>query len=259
MVSNDGTGGASKEFTIMLLLTGTFVLFVLPVFIILRMFSARVYDAVIIHMTETWYMDVFHKIGGDVKKRVRNNNNKPYRLLDIGIGTASALIRRRKDLEILKLQVVGVDYNNDYVKAARKSIIEEGLEKQVQVHCCSIYEAKVVDEMVENEGKFDAAYFSGSFSLMPNPIEALHVAAGYVKKGGYIYISQTFQRRNVPGLSCIKPLTKYVTTIDFGQLFFEKQLDAVLKESGYKIVENTKIPGSVDNSFQVAKSIVLQV
>ena len=257
----DGTGGASPSFTLLLIFSSTFLFCILPVVVILRMFSARIYDAVIIHMTETWYADVFLKIGRGIQARKQTHSEvvPPFRLLDIGIGTATALIRRKEDVEILGMQVVGVDYNKEYVQAASISLAEAELDQQVAVHCCSIYEAKVVDAIVQKHGKFDAAYFSGSFSLMPDPLLALHVAAGYVKKGGSIYISQTFQRRNVPGLSCIKPLTKYITTIDFGQLFFEHQLEEVLKASKYQVVENSKIPNSVDNSFQVARNVVLRV
>ena len=248
--------------TAIIIVSVTLVLFVIPVCIVLRMFSARIYDAVIIHMTETWYQDVFLKIG----KRLQNksDNNQSYRLLDIGIGTATALIRRKEDVEALGIQVVGVDYDAGYVKAATQSIQENGLESQVEVHCCSIYEAKVVDEMITNKGKFDAAYFSGSFSLMPDPLKALQVAASYVKTGGRIYISQTFQKRSVPCLSCAKPLMKYVTTIDFGKLFFETELEDVLNEfckgsNEYEIIENKKIPQSVDNRWQSAKSVVIQL
>jgi ubiquinone/menaquinone biosynthesis C-methylase UbiE len=245
--------------SVLIFISATLVLFVLPVFVILRLYSARIYDAVIIHMTETWYADVFVKIGKLIQEQHRvslsNKDIKPYRLLDIGIGTATALIRRKEDVLALGLEVVGVDYNAGYVKAAKISLAEKELDQQVQVHCCSIYDAKVVDEME----KFDAAYFSGSFSLMPDPLAALHVAAKYVKKGGHIYISQTFQKRSVPCLSCIKPLMKYVTTIDFGQLFFEAELVDVLKQSKYEILESKKIPGSVDNRFQAARSVVLRV
>lgn len=39
-------------------------------------------------------------------------------------------------------------------------------------------------------------YFSGSFSLMPDPAAALRVAQGLLKPGGLIYITQTFQKAN---------------------------------------------------------------
>ena len=52
---------------------------------------------------------------------------------------------------------------------------------------------------------------------------------------------------------------KHITTIDFGQLYFEKQLEEDLKQSKYEIIENKKIPDSVDNAFQAARSVVLKV
>ena len=260
------TDNTPVEYTIFLMVTSSLLLFIIPSLIVLRMYSAQIYDAVIIHMTATWYHDVLLKIShiilkqrNDATTKAVKDQIKPYRLLDIGIGTASALIQKKEAVIAMGIQVVGVDYNGEYVKAAQISLKKNNLDNQVQVHCCSIYEAQVVDKIVKEEGKFDAAYFSGSFSLMPNPVEALHVAASYVKKGGFIYISQTFQKRNVPCLSCIKPLMKHITTIDFGQLYFEKQLEEDLKQSKYEIIENKKIPDSVDNAFQAARSVVLKV
>ena len=56
--------------------------------------------------------------------------------------------------------------------------------------------------------------------------------AALLKPGGKIYITQTFQRRALPGMSVVKPLMKYCTTIDFGQLVFEPEAVGFVERAG---------------------------
>jgi|EP00945_MAST-04E_sp_MAST-4E-sp1_P006108 SAM-dependent methyltransferase len=228
---------------------------------LLRTFSPQIYDVIIIHMTSKWYMAFFEKVAKNKNflKMRKSKDNPPFRVLDVGIGTATALITQKEYLEKLNVEVVGVDYDATYVKAAQKSLEAENISGKVQVHCCSIYSATPVEGIVGKHGKFDAGYFSGSFSLMPDPLEALLVLAKYVKSGGRIFITQTFQRKGLPGAGIVKPLLKYVTTIDFGQLFFESQLDEVLQKSGMRVINNHVIDGSVDNMWQSARIVELEV
>merc|ERR1712187_972485 len=72
-----------------------------------------------------------------------------------------------------------------------------------------------------------------------------------------IYITQTFQKRYTPFMATLKPLLKYITTIDFGTLTYEKDLDSILRKAKMKIVENSIISGSIDTSLQAARVIVL--
>jgi len=122
--------------------------------LVARRFSPQIYDTVIIHMTEVWYACVL--------RQVPNGS----RILDIGIGTGTALIRN-KDLILQKnLTVVGVDYNDVYVKQAQKNMRAAGLGAQVSVIHASIYDSDILNKA---GCPFDIAYFSGSFSLMPEP------------------------------------------------------------------------------------------
>ena len=84
-------------------------------------------------------------------------------------------------------------------------------------------------------------------------------AAALVKPGGKVYVTQTYQRRSLPGLGIMKPLMKYLTTIDFGQLTFEADIVRIFTESGLKIEEHRPMPGSIDSALQVATLSVLQV
>merc|ERR1712176_1211550 len=102
---------------------------------------------------------------------------------------------------------------------------------------------------VAEEDRFDAAYFSGSLTVMPDPPAALRAVEPLLKRdGGLVYITQTFQKQHSSVIAFIKPLLKYVTTIDFGQLTTEEDLDAIIsKAEVFETVENKPIADSIDN------------
>ena len=77
----------------------------------------------------------------------------------------------------------------------------------------------------------DAVYFSGSFSLLPDPLEALNAAQQLVKPGGTIYITQTYASSSSRMGAITKPLIKYFTTIDFGQLVSNENVMKVFEAS----------------------------
>ena len=91
---------------------GIYVLYVVlslvGVVVLLRLVSAWFYDVIIVHMTRLWYKVVLD--------RVDENSN----VLDIGIGTATALLKNKDIVEKKKLNVVGVDYDQSYINAAIK-------------------------------------------------------------------------------------------------------------------------------------------
>ena len=68
-----------------------------------------------------------------------------------------------------------------------------------------------------------------------------------------------YQRRPGGPLRIVKPLMKYVTTIDFGRLTSMAEAEALFAGSGLKVLAHKPIPGSVDNSWQVAYQTVLEV
>jgi ubiquinone/menaquinone biosynthesis C-methylase UbiE len=208
-----------------------------------RRYSPHIYDAVIVHMTSVWYREVLSRCG------------ERERVLDIGIGTGTSLCANAALIKQKALHVTGIDIHKTYVKFCRESLGRSGLGGQCEVHCVSVF----ADELAEAVGRdYDAVYFSGSISLMPTPHEALRIAASLLKReGGRVYVTQTFQRRSVPFLSILKPLLYYLTTIDFGRLTYEHEVDAIVKSSGLRMVEKSVIAGSVDNPFQAAFLLVL--
>lgn len=212
-------------------------------FILIRKYSPYIYDIVIVNMTSLWYKVVLEDIP------------KNSKILDIGIGTGTSLCKNSSIITEKNLKIQGVDIDSSYVQHCKKNFEKLGLEKQCSVVCKSIFDLDL-KQIVGDE--YDAVYFSGSISLMPDPDKALKIAKNLLKKGGKVYITQTYQLQNVPFLGFLKPLLKYLTTIDFGKLTFEKEINEIIQKSGLEVELKTKIKNSVDNQFQAAFLIILK-
>eukprot|EP01060_Flectonema_neradi_P010595 TRINITY_DN17696_c0_g1_i1.p1 TRINITY_DN17696_c0_g1~~TRINITY_DN17696_c0_g1_i1.p1 ORF type:complete len:234 (+),score=39.05 TRINITY_DN17696_c0_g1_i1:59-760(+) len=204
--------------------------------------APEIYDALIVKMTERWYEVVLTKM------------NDGEHTADIGIGTAGALLRNKSLLQQKKIKVTGIDYDNSYIVKAKQVVAEAGLSDTVTLECRSFYDT----EVSSRTGVYDSVYFSGSFTLLPDPQQALKIASDITKPGGLIYITQTYQRKYIPGFAIIKPLLKYLVTIDFGPLTYESDIDKILQSSNLEVVTNTAIANSVDNKYQVARLIILK-
>jgi ubiquinone/menaquinone biosynthesis C-methylase UbiE len=226
-------------------------------FSVVGSFRSIVYDVLVLRMTTIWY-DV-------VLRRLHEGST----ILDIGIGTAGALIHCQDLLKTRNIRVVGIDYDQDYVMEAQKAIAKEGLQDYISVLHMSVYDMETRRNKLKIPGKeaapseFDAAYFSGSFSLLPDMCGALRVTCRLLQPKAPIYITQTYQRKSPPLLSYIKPLLRYITTIDFGQLIFEQEAkdlfyNVVPKECDLNVVEHDVIPGSLDTALQAAYLTILE-
>ena len=218
--------------------------------------KSLVYDTVIVSLTEKWYRAVLQKLDdGSI-------------LLDVGVGTGGALLRCADLIESKNLKVVGIDIDAAYVDAGKTSIRGAHLSDKISIDKVDVYDGKqkILDlamklgATLNSDGQFvDAVYFSGSFSLLPDPVKALQLVSAFVKgNGAKVYITQTYQRKTPFFLPYVKPLLKYATTIDFGQLVKEKDVLRTFKESGLEVVEHDVIPESVDNRFQAAYLSILR-
>lgn len=245
------------------------------VLLLLRLFAADVYDVIIVWMTARWYAAVFKKLSvGD-------------RVLDVGIGTATALIENKALLLEKRLAVVGFDYEAAYVRKAEQRLkaadllrpVPEGTEGYRKGDFyCRVYERSIYDpdlsqlceddptsekksdQPVPEDRRFDAAYFSGSLTVMPDPAAALRAVVPLMKKDtGRIYITQTFEKKHSSIKAILKPLLKYVTTIDFGQLTTEADIKRIISEAEiFETLESVPIAGSLDTPWQTARLIVLR-
>lgn len=207
--------------------------------------AANVYDFLIVHMTRRWYAAVLERL------------DDGSRVLDIGIGTATALARNRELVLQKGVRFVGIDYERRYVTKAQQVVAKAGLESLVTVHCLSIYHPQLRNALA-GKAAFDAAYFSGSLTLMPDPPAALKVAAMMLKPGGVVYVTQTFQNRPAPVMTWLKPLLRRFTSVDFGRLTYLTEVQKIAAAAGMEILEDAPVPGSIDNSSQTARLVVLK-
>mmetsp|Transcript_3557 Transcript_3557/g.9685 ORF Transcript_3557/g.9685 Transcript_3557/m.9685 type:complete len:247 (+) Transcript_3557:133-873(+) len=211
---------------------------------VMRWCSAEIYDAVIVGMTREWYKAVLGRIP------------EGSRVLDVGIGTAGALLQHKGTLLRKNITVVGVDVDAAYVRAASARVWEEGVQERVVVFEKSVYDDEALLALAGPRA-FDAVYFSGSFSLLPDPQAALDVAALVLNPGGRIYITQTYQTMRIPFLHLLKPSLGTLTTIDFGRLVYADEMSDFFHRCGLSVMEHDILPNSVHNIFQSAYITVL--
>ena len=176
---------------------------------------AWIYDRAVRPMTASWYRAVLERLAPGT------------RLLDIGIGTGGALVANAALVRERDLRVTGVDIDPDYVRRCREHVARHGLADRVEVLLESVYD--------HGRGDYDAAYFSGSFMLMPEPAGVLRHVAGLLREGGRVYFTQTFQERRAPVLERAKPLLRKLTTVDFGRVTYEVDFLRALAEAGVEV------------------------
>src|SRR5262249_47606114 len=122
---------------------------------VVRRARAKIYDAAIVQrMTAGWYRAVLSRLAPGC------------RLLDVGIGTGSALLANADVIVAKQLRVTGVDIDAAYVERCNRAVVGAGLGDHVTARLESVYD--------HGGGPYDAAYFSASFMLLPDPPAALH-------------------------------------------------------------------------------------
>ncbi|CAD2218795.1 type 11 methyltransferase [Angomonas deanei] len=201
-----------------------------------KSFRSYVYDFVIFTTTSRWYREVLLDCPMDVT------------LLDVGIGTATSLIDNRDIVVSKRMRVVGVDYDLDYVESAQANIAASSL-----VDTTSVEHASIHDFNKDYNAKFDIIYFSGSFMIIPQQVEALTHCVKMLRSpvpktpgGGNIYFTQTFEHRSLIGLYVtpyVKKLLRLLT-IDFGEVTYEDDFKKVLERAKVDIVYTRPIRSS---------------
>lgn len=187
-----------------------------------------IYDAAIRSLTKGWYRHVLDRLEPDTH------------LLDVGIGTGGALCANAETVRSKRLRVTGVDIDAAYIERCRRQITKAGLDEHVQAHHQSIYD--------HEGGPYEAAYFSASFMLMPDPAACLRHVTGLLSDGGLIYFTQTFQERESRLVEKAKPLLKKVTTIDFGTVTYEQDFRETVEGAGVDVIELVTMSRSVDGT-----------
>lgn len=207
-------------------------------------FRCWIYDVVIFKVTSLWYREFLVTCPPNAA------------VLDVGIGTATSLIANRDLVVTKKLTIHGVDYDDGYVKAANDLVATHRLQSQIQLKCASIHDFKGPQDMPEppqDQSGYDVIYFSGSFMIIPDKEKALKLVAGMLRpqanadnirqgvrtSGGKICFTQTFERPGIVGsmLALVKPIFKFLLTIDFGGITYEEDFKNTLARADVGIEE----------------------
>lgn len=176
---------------------------------------AALYDALIVRMTRAWYRAVLTRLPPGT------------RVLDVGMGTGSALLANADLVVARDLHVTGVDVDAAYVARCRRAVRRLGLDDRIEPRLESVY--------AHRGGPYAAAYWSGSFMLLPDPPAALRHVAALLVPGGTMYFTQTVEHARSPLLERLKPLLRLVTTVDFGRVTYEPEFRRALAAGGVQL------------------------
>lgn len=167
-------------------------------------------------MTSAWYRAVLEKLAAG------------SRVLDVGIGTGRALLANAALVRERNLTIHGIDIDTSYIEACRAAIKSADLRTHVSAEVESVYD--------HNGGPYDAIYFSASFMLLPDAAAALRHLTPQLTDEGAFYFTQTFQDRRSAFAERIKPLLRYLTTIDFGNVTYRNDFGVTLEQAGVSVI-----------------------
>lgn len=185
------------------------------------MIRSFIYDTLILRLTSGWYAEVLRRVPEGAT------------LLDVGIGTAGALLANDDLAKRKCLRVVGIDIDADYIARAQRRLRDSSLAGLAEVRLESVYD--------HQGGPYDAVYFSGSFMLLPEPEQALRHCCALLNPGGQMFFTQTIQKQPARWMEVLKPMLKRVTTIDFGRVTYEDDFRAQIHAAGLELEEFTAL------------------
>ncbi len=196
------------------------------------MIRSYIYDALILRLTSRWYAEVLRRLPDGAA------------LLDVGIGTAGALLANADLVKCKELRVTGVDIDADYVKRARRRLQDSALANRARVRLECVYD--------HQGGPYDAVYFSGSFMLLQEPERALRHCSELLRQGGGLYFTQTIQMQPNRWMEILKPTLKRVTSIEFGRVTYEDAFKAQIRSAGLELSEFTTLARHGSRAFCIA-------
>lgn len=183
------------------------------------MIRSFIYDTLILRLTSRWYAEVLRRVPEGAA------------MLDVGIGTAGALLANADLVKRKGLRVTGIDIDADYVAHAQRRLQDSPLGYRVEVRLESVYE--------HQGGPYSAVYFSASFMILPDPEQALRNCCALLSPGGRIFFTQTIQQQRSRWMETLKPMLKRATSIDFGRVTYEDEFKGQILAAGLELEEFT--------------------
>ena len=191
-----------------------------------------VYDRALLGLTAGWYGAVLDRLPAGA------------RLLDVGMGTGGALARNAATVRAKDLHVTGLDIDADYHARCVAEMARAGLSAHVTPRLESVYDHR--------GGPYDAAYFSASLMLLPDPAAALRHVTGLLAPGGTLFATQTFHHRRSALRERLKPLLRHLTSIDFGRMTYEEDFRRVVADAGLHLAELVTLDRTRSSSYRLA-------
>jgi len=185
------------------------------------MIRSVIYDTLILRLTSRWYAEMLSRIP------------EGARLLDVGIGTAGALLANADLVKRKGQHITGIDIDADYIERARGRLQGSAVKDCIEARLESVYD--------HHGGPYDAVCFSGSFMLLPEPGQALSHCRSLLKPDGRLYFTLTVQMKSARWMEVLKPMLKWVTSIDFGRVTYEDAFKAQLRSAGFEVEEFTAL------------------
>jgi alpha-N-acetylglucosaminidase len=154
-------------------------------------------------------------------------------ILDVGIGNGAMLEQHHATIRLKNLKITGIDINRQYLSHCRKLIRRYRLEDAIDTHF-----APVETYLPPGNHYFDFIFFSMSFMLFQDQQLVLDRIKPWLKpNGGVVFFQTMFKDRSIL-LEIVKPRLKYVTTVDFGRVTYEKEFFELLSEKDMTITED---------------------
>ena len=154
-------------------------------------------------------------------------------ILDVGIGNGAMLEQYHATIRSKNLRITGIDINRQYLRHCRKLIRRYRLDDAIKVHY-----APVESYHPPENHYFDFIFFSMSFMLFDDQQLVLDRIKPWLKPDGGVVFFQTMFKDRSFFLDIVKPRLKYVTTVDFGRVTYEKDFFELLHEKDLTVTED---------------------
>jgi alpha-N-acetylglucosaminidase len=155
------------------------------------------------------------------------------RILDVGIGNGIMIRQHHRLIRTKNLEIIGIDINRQYLRHCRNLIRKWNLGEHIQAQY-----SPVESYVPPGEQFFDYILFSMSFMLFHDQQFVLERIKPWLRPEGEVVFFQTMFKNRSPLLDFIKPRLKYVTTVDFGRVTYEKDFFDLLHRKDISVTED---------------------
>jgi len=177
-----------------------------------------------------------------------NKSENQLEILDVGIGTGYATEGVRPMIESKDFKYSGIDIDESYLIDAKRRFKDC---ENIQVSKQNFYDLPV-------NKQYDIIIFSSSFMLMPDQQKCLNLVKKVLKPGGKVYFLMALYNTRYQMVDKMKPLIKYLTTIDFGQSTYFSEFVSFLDKNGFKLTNSQRVYTKWNPIFFVVPVYVME-